>query len=214
MDTPTGHEQGTYLTLDMGGTNVRVCEVTLKQKGEVETIQKKFPLPSDIKTGAAEELWDFLADCVGKFIKQEGLMDGDKKGKLGEGDTIPLAFTFSYPMSQDSICHGVLQRWTKGFDVKGVEGEDVGSQLDDALKRKVRHYLFLFYFLTNILRRVCPLKWPNLSTTPQQLSSPQPTRNWTPKSDPYSAPAATQHTSKSARTSPNFNPATYPPTAP
>lgn len=137
MDTPTGHEQGTYLTLDMGGTNVRVCEVTLKQKGKIETVQKKFPLPRGIKTGEAEELWEFLAECVDKFIKQEGLLDGDKKNKLGTGDTIPLAFTFSYPVTQESINHGVLQRWTKGFDVKGIEGEDVGSQMDEALRRKV-----------------------------------------------------------------------------
>lgn len=50
---------------------------------------------------------------------------------------IPLGFTFSYPAVQDRIDHGVLTTWTKGFDIKGVENEDVVKQLEDALAKRV-----------------------------------------------------------------------------
>lgn len=49
--------------------------------------------------------------------------------------TLPLGFTFSYPCSQDAIDHGVLQRWTKGFDVKDTEGVDVVPVLNEELKK-------------------------------------------------------------------------------
>lgn len=49
-----------------------------------------------------------------------------------------MAFTFSYPVSQSSTAHGVLQRWTKGFNIRGVEGEDVVAQMERAFRRKVR----------------------------------------------------------------------------
>ena len=46
MAFPDGHETGRYLALDMGGTNLRVCEVTLtEEKGEFEIIQSKYRMP-------------------------------------------------------------------------------------------------------------------------------------------------------------------------
>jgi len=46
-----------------------------------------------------------------------------------------MGFTFSYPCEQNAINNGVLQRWTKGFDVKGVEGHDVVPLFEAALKK-------------------------------------------------------------------------------
>jgi hexokinase len=84
-----------------------------------------------LKTGNAEDLWDHVADALVNFIEDH---------KLG-GDhdhPIPLGFTFSYPTTQNYIDHGVLQTWTKGFDIKGVEGCDVTSQLHEALEKRVK----------------------------------------------------------------------------
>ena len=53
-------------------------------------------------------------------------------------DQMPLGFTFSYPATQEYIDHGVLQRWTKGFDIAGVEGNDVVPPFEAALKERVR----------------------------------------------------------------------------
>ena len=129
MGYPTGHETGTYLALDMGGTNLRVCEVTLPEdEGEFDLIQSKYRLPDELKTGTGEELWEYIADCLQQFVEYH-----HPDEPLG---TIPLGFTFSYPAQQDFIDHGVLQTWTKGFDIRGVEGHDVVPPFEAALAKR------------------------------------------------------------------------------
>ena len=134
MGYPTGHEEGTFLALDMGGTNLRVCEIILpEEKGEFEIIQSKYRMPEELKTGDSEELWEYIADCLQQFIEYHHEVED-----LETLDKIPLGFTFSFPATQDYIDHGVLQRWTKGFDIAGVEGKDVVGLFEAALaKRKL-----------------------------------------------------------------------------
>jgi hexokinase len=130
MGYPTGDEQGTFLALDMGGTNLRVCEILLpEEKGEFDIIQSKYKMPEELKSGNAEELWEYIADCLQQFIEYHHEDE--------ELSSLPLGFTFSYPATQDYIDHGVLQRWTKGFDIDGVEGHDVVPQFEAALKKRV-----------------------------------------------------------------------------
>ncbi|PWY92934.1 hypothetical protein BO70DRAFT_384286 [Aspergillus heteromorphus CBS 117.55] len=129
MGFPDGHEQGTFLALDMGGTNLRVCEITLtEEKSAFDITQSKYRMPEELKTGTAEELWEYIADCLEQFINSHH--ENEKVSKL------PLGFTFSYPATQDYIDHGVLQRWTKGFDIDGVEGKDVVPPLEEILKKR------------------------------------------------------------------------------
>ncbi|KAI9732791.1 MAG: hexokinase A [Cirrosporium novae-zelandiae] len=130
MGYPTGQETGTYLALDMGGTNLRVCEIYLpEEKGEFDITQSKYRMPEELKTGKSEDMWEYIADCLQQFVEYHH--EGEKL------DTImPLGFTFSYPCTQDYIDHGVLQRWTKGFDVDGVEGKDVVPMLEAALEKR------------------------------------------------------------------------------
>lgn len=128
---PTGDEKGDFLTVDLGGTNLRVCWINLKgNKEEIGLEQEQYTLPEHIKTGKAEDLFSFIAESLQSFIKDQNLTNGHNKN-----DPLNLGFTFSYPAIQDSIDHAVLQTWTKGFDIKGVEGEDVASQLRDAMKK-------------------------------------------------------------------------------
>lgn len=132
MGYPTGHEKGKFLTIDMGGTNLRICQVTLTEgKGKYDIIQSKYEMAHHLKTSTADELWSFIADCTGKFIEEHQLVDEHTEEKL------PLAFTFSYPVTQPTIRNGILQRWTKDFDVKGVEGHDVVPQFEAALDKRV-----------------------------------------------------------------------------
>lgn len=131
MGFPSGNEEGRYLTLDMGGTNLRVCEVCLTDgKGEFEMTQDKYQMPQNLKTATADQLWDFVAESLDNFLKKH-----HRGGQTSE--KVPLSFTFSYPVTQPTIRNGILQRWTKDFDVKGVEGQDVTLQLEAVLERKV-----------------------------------------------------------------------------
>ncbi|KAI1436774.1 hexokinase [Xylaria sp. CBS 124048] len=131
MDFPDGHETGSYLALDMGGTNLRVCEITLTDnKSEFDIIQSKYRMPEELKTGESDELWEYIADCLQQFLETRQGERGPVEGKL------PLGFTFSYPATQNYIDEGILQRWTKGFDIDGVEGKNVVPMLEAALERR------------------------------------------------------------------------------
>ena len=134
MDFPDGYETGTFLALDMGGTNLRVCEIILpEEKGEFDIIQSKYRMPGELKTGTSEELWEYIADCIQQFIEYHHEVED-----LEKLDKIPLGFTFSFPATQNYIDNGILQRWTKGFDISGVEGKDVAPLFEAALaKRKL-----------------------------------------------------------------------------
>ncbi|KAI9769044.1 MAG: hexokinase A [Geoglossum umbratile] len=126
---PTGYETGTFLALDMGGTNLRVCEISLpEEKSEFDIVQSKYRMPEELKTGKSEDLWEYIADCLQQFVEYQH----------GEEDvgTLPLGFTFSYPATQNYIDHGILQRWTKGFDIEGVEGQDVVPMLEAAIAKR------------------------------------------------------------------------------
>jgi hexokinase len=131
MSYPDGYETGTYLALDMGGTNLRVCEITLtEQKSEFDIIQSKYRMPEELKTGTGEELWEYIADCLQQFIETH-------HGTIKLDQPLPLGFTFSYPATQNYIDEGILQRWTKGFDIDGVEGKNVVPPFEAALVARV-----------------------------------------------------------------------------
>lgn len=129
MDWPTGKEKGRYLALDMGGTNMRVAEIELDGDRGFDTTQSKYHMPDDIKTGTADRLWDYIADCLSKFLESH---HGEDHGLTD----IPLGFTFSYPCTQPAINKGILQRWTKGFDIDGVENHDVAPMFAEALRKR------------------------------------------------------------------------------
>lgn len=130
LDFPTGEESGDYLAIDLGGTNLRVVLVTLDGKRGFDTTQSKFALPDTMRTSSSEVLWDFIAECLGKFV--------DEFFPDGVNDKLALGFTFSFPALQSSISEGVLTSWTKGFDIPNVEGRDVVPMLQKAiLKRNI-----------------------------------------------------------------------------
>ncbi|KAF7139694.1 hypothetical protein CNMCM5793_007389 [Aspergillus hiratsukae] len=130
MELPHGDEKGTFFTMDMGGTNFRVCKVTLNgTAGKYDVVQMDNKIPNSLKSGTAEQLWHYIADCLQQFVDRYSISEKE----LAE---TPLAFTFSYPVTQTSISNGILQRWTKGFDIKGVEGTDVVVELQKVLKER------------------------------------------------------------------------------
>jgi len=125
---PTGKETGSYLALDLGGTNFRVCEVYLEGQSSVRLRQKKFTIPEDCKNADGEVLFDFLASSVESFLKDSGVTPTEKELELG--------FTFSFPVNQTALNAGNLLVWTKGFNCTNTEGKDVVEMLNQAFARK------------------------------------------------------------------------------
>ncbi|KAK8029451.1 hexokinase [Apiospora rasikravindrae] len=126
---PTGKEEGSFLVVDLGGTNLRICWITLKTNEKpIEMEQRRYYLPAAIKRSTSEELWTMISVSIEDFVKKFKLHDGS-------AEPLPLGFTFSFPLAQDSIDHGELKTWTKGFDIKGMEGEDIAKQFRANLER-------------------------------------------------------------------------------
>ncbi|MFA6412890.1 MAG: hypothetical protein WCW53_09345 [Syntrophales bacterium] len=128
VSRPKGTEKGKFLALDLGGTNIRVLAVELDGNGKAALAAvSKVVIPQEMMVGTCDNLFDFIADCVLLFFKEND---------IGMHQGYSLAFTFSFPVAQSSIASGKLMGWTKGFTAAGVEGEDVVALLSEALKRK------------------------------------------------------------------------------
>ncbi|HOJ70818.1 MAG TPA: hypothetical protein PLR38_03160 [Syntrophorhabdaceae bacterium] len=125
---PKGKEKGSFLAIDLGGTNIRVLAVSLDGKGRAEPLAiSRYPISHEAMTGTGDMFFDFIAESMESFFKEHQI---DAKRLQG------LGFTFSFPVVQSSIASGRLISWTKGFSASGVEGEDVVELLTRALRRR------------------------------------------------------------------------------
>jgi len=123
-ELPDGTEEGTYLALDLGGTNFRVIYMELAN-GEILKEEFKFYHISDeARLGCGIELFDYLAECVKDFMIFKS-MPIDLH--------IPMGFTFSFPMKQHSLHSAELVTWTKSFNCPSVVGRDVVELLQQSL---------------------------------------------------------------------------------
>jgi len=127
---PDGTERGSFLALDLGGTNFRVLHVNILDPvdGEptIEMDSRIYKMPEAVITGDGEKLFDHIATCMADFLSCLGL---SKK-------VLPVGFTFSFPCKQESLNSASLIRWTKGFSASGVEGENVVTMLREAIARR------------------------------------------------------------------------------
>jgi len=134
VDFPDGTESGTFLALDLGGTNFRVLLITISANGSMgpraQIDSRIYRVPKAKMEGTADELFDHIAWCIHDFtIKM------DIEQPSGD-DKIPIGFTFSFPCRQKSLAESQLINWTKGFCADGAEGQSVGGMLDEALVRR------------------------------------------------------------------------------
>ncbi|ORX39921.1 putative hexokinase [Kockovaella imperatae] len=129
---PDGTEEGTFLALDLGGTNLRVCEVRLLGQHRFEIKQQKYKVSDELKKGQAVILFDYIADSVDNFLTEIG-------SEIGTEGPLHLGFTFSFPVEQTAINAGKLLTWTKGFAAQNAIGHDVVKLLQDAFDRKHIH---------------------------------------------------------------------------
>lgn len=126
---PTGKEKGTFMTMDMGGTNLRCTKFKI-DNGKFETIvEKKEKLINKEKNYdltkpnvTAEQLFGFIADCMASITEP--------------GESMYLGNTFSFPCRQEDINEAYLINWTKEIATSGVVGQNINKLLADALKKK------------------------------------------------------------------------------
>ncbi|CDZ96529.1 hexokinase [Phaffia rhodozyma] len=129
---PDGNEEGTFLALDLGGTNLRVCEVRLLGSHKFTIKQQKYKVSDDLKRGDARDLFDYIAESVDSFLTEIGT-------ESDSGKVLHLGFTFSFPVEQTALDAGTILTWTKGFSATNAIGNDVVKLLQDSLDRKHIH---------------------------------------------------------------------------
>jgi len=117
-------EEGKFLALDLGGTNFRVILVEL-DGSQFHMDNETFSMSRELMHGPGDALFDYIAECLHKFVTKRNL----------NTHRLPLGFTFSFPIQQDSLAHARLVSWTKGFKCSGVEGKDVVALLKEAIER-------------------------------------------------------------------------------
>ncbi|KAF9338320.1 glucokinase [Podila minutissima] len=128
-ELPTGQEKNKILSLDLGGTNLRVCRTTLAGNGEFDIVHKKWTISDELKKGPGKGLFAWIADRIEEFLSTSCQNDHLE-------DTYPLGMTFSFPCEQLDINVGKLINWTKGFRGLDVVGHDVVKILQDCIDAK------------------------------------------------------------------------------
>lgn len=118
-------EEGTFLALDLGGTNFRAILLEIRHGIIEREVVKPYHISDEMRLGPGRDLFDFLATCLTEFVNEQGLADVP----------LPLGFTFSFPMKQHSLDSGVLVTWTKSFCCSDCVDNDVVQLLRDALNR-------------------------------------------------------------------------------
>lgn len=121
-----GTESGDFLSLDLGSTNFRVCHLNMSSGSKQERFDVKYyDIPEQFKKGKAEPLFNHIALCIKDFI--ENVLRYDKK------ESLPLGFTFSFPMINKSINCGLLTTWTKNYDIQECVNKNPVEFLQNAL---------------------------------------------------------------------------------
>jgi len=119
---PSGREQGRVVVVDWGGTKARAGLVELGGDGSVCMIAEEVLTFSESdKRGAPEPVFDLIARAVGRVAKAQGVA------------VAPLAFIYSYPARLERIDRAVALASTKGWRLKGLEGQDVAGLLAAAI---------------------------------------------------------------------------------
>jgi hexokinase len=70
---PTGQEIGEYLVVDLGGSNFRVSHVMIEGRNRIRLNNKIFLIPHSLLLGQGEKLFDYIAECLQRFIDDNRL---------------------------------------------------------------------------------------------------------------------------------------------
>jgi hexokinase len=109
---PTGKEKGKFLSIDVGGTNLRVGFIELLGDLEngalsvqkpvskiVRSHDKSWPIEEHMKMDQAEDLFAWIGDCIADVVK-DALKEAEAEaGSSPFGDELLLGITFSFPMA-------------------------------------------------------------------------------------------------------------------
>lgn len=125
----TSIKPGEYLSLDFGGSNVRISRYEV-EKGSCKVLLKDirtFRLRGDDYDYTTDEYT--LSDIFDKVVeKMSEIIEPNKEYLLGH--------TFSFAINSVSKNCATLVAFSKGFNLREAMGEDVNKCLEEAINRK------------------------------------------------------------------------------
>lgn len=131
---PNGAEQGQYLSLDVGGSTLRVALVELRgrqARGKESTIVRidSFKITPELKQLEGRSFFDWMASRIIEVVAK----DVDQSS----GRTLPAGLAWSFPIEQTSMKGGLLQGMGKGFRAAdGLLGENLGEIIETACAKQ------------------------------------------------------------------------------
>ncbi len=95
---PTGHETGNFLSLDVGGSGVRVALVRLlgmdqEGEGKMEMVKARaFDIDEEVRRLSGTDFFDWLAEAVEKTVSDEEIR------RYGGHDILSMGVAWSFPV--------------------------------------------------------------------------------------------------------------------
>lgn len=135
---PTGVERGTFLAVDLGGSNCRICLVDLHGDSTFTVAQSKHRVPPEVMVCQSyKPLFEFIAGKVADFLAENSTAGTEEYDNIRKRRTTPyrLGFTFSFTCEQTSLASGTLIRWDKGWDIPEAVGRDPCVMLQEAIDK-------------------------------------------------------------------------------
>ncbi|KAK3076801.1 hypothetical protein LTS18_012023, partial [Coniosporium uncinatum] len=132
---PTGHERGTFLALDVGGSTFRVAVVQLCGKESTDTGMKiakmrSFRIDKRIRDLKGYYFFDWMAERIEEVL-------ADPEWDFYRRTTLSMGLAWSFPIEQTSIRSGNLLEMGKGFNAThGVKGQDLGELIMSACRAR------------------------------------------------------------------------------
>jgi hexokinase len=133
---PTGTEKGTFLAVDLGGSNCRICLVELHGNSTFAVTQSRHRVPPDVMVCQSyKPLFNFIAEKIADFLVAHPVPD---LSETQERRNTPcrLGFTFSFTCEQTSLAGGRLIRWDKDWDIPDAVGRDPCVMLQEAIDKR------------------------------------------------------------------------------
>ncbi|CBX93925.1 hypothetical protein IAQ61_003796 [Plenodomus lingam] len=152
---PTGKEKGKFLSIDVGGTNLRVGFIELvgerpeRRREEPErsstvgddvfqstrrSHDRNWPIGDHLKMDQAEDLFRWIGDCIAQVIREALDEETATPGAVSTlGHELQLGITFSFPMAQTRLSEATLLPMGKGFAI--TSNLNLGKMLLDGYTR-------------------------------------------------------------------------------
>ena len=108
-DLPTGQEQGTYLAVEVGGSNLRIALVGLNGRDMGMRIQRSmcFSINTTIRLLKEYDFFDWMAERIGELLEMEDEPSGHTKGN----ELLPMGVAWSFPLESVQTIRPTPQIW-------------------------------------------------------------------------------------------------------